>query len=297
MGVSRHVLTVSLLAALAMGSTGVNAANSAEPTASPGAAGVAAAGSALAANPAAEKADGGLSITLGLPYISPPHQPGAKVRTPEGPAQLLAARLGKERPINVVAVQTPAQAEGATGATTAEPSVDVLLVPRTAGNDGSGEERVIPIGYNAGYMAIMRTDTDIKRWDDLRGRTVCLSEESGLVGQLQARYGAIEKIYRAPADALLDLRIGGCDATVHDSTMLNALLEFPEWQKFSAQLPVQEIREWAFVLPKANPALEAALESRVQQWRESGVLQKITQQSARDIAFEVYMDQSVPDCH
>src|SRR5690606_12492344 len=103
---------------------------------------------------------------------------------------------------------------------------------------------VIPTGYRAGVMAIMRTDTDIRQWEDLRGRIVCLTEESGLVGALHERYGATEKVYRAPADALLDLRIGGCDATVHDSTMLQALLEFPEWEKFSARLPVQNMREW-----------------------------------------------------
>lgn len=229
-------------------------------------------------------------ITLGMMYVVPPHVPGAKVRTPEGMAPLLAERLGREIPLR----QVPASDTGA--------RPDVLLVPvhahGGAAEEGRAEEgRVIPTGYRAGIMAIMRTDTDIRRWEDLRGRTVCLAEGSGLTGQMQGRYGAVEKIFRAPADALLDLRIGGCDAAVHDSTMLEALLKLPEWQKFSARLPVQDERDLAFIVRKDDPVLVESLQSRVREWRDSGLLAKLTRQSANDIAFEVYLDQEVPDCH
>ena len=105
---------------------------------------------------------------------------------------------------------------------------------------------------------------------------------------MQARYGAIEKLHRAPADALLDLRIGGCDATVHDSTMLHALLSFPEWKKFSARLPVQQERELAFVVNEPDAEWVQDLRSTVRQWRDKKLLAKLTEQSAHDIAFEVY---------
>lgn len=231
-------------------------------------------------------AEAAAPITLGLTYVVPPHLPGAKVRTPEGMAPLLAERLGRELPLRQV--QAPGSA--------VEP--DVLLVPADAGGHNTAEEgRVIPTGYRAGIMAIMRTDTDIRRWEDLRGRTVCLAEGGGLRGSMEARYGAIEKIFRAPADALLDLRIGGCDAAVHDSTLLEALLKLPEWQKFSARLPVQDERDLVFIVRKDDAGLVRSLQSRVQEWRDSGLLAKLTRQSAADIAFEVYLDQEVPDCH
>src|SRR5690554_4850817 len=41
-------------------------------------------------------------IDLAVPYVPPPHVPGAKVRTPEGVAPLLVERLAKERPVNVL---------------------------------------------------------------------------------------------------------------------------------------------------------------------------------------------------
>ena len=233
-------------------------------------------------------------IDLALPYV-PPHIAGAKVRTPETLAPLLVDRLSKERPVNLLALATT-QADSS-GTAPLSTHADAFLIPLDVEQPQTDEAVVIPTGYRAGVMAIMRTDTDIERWEDLRGRIVCLTEESGLAGQLHERYGATEKLYRAPADALLELRIGGCDATVHDSTMLHALLEFPEWEKFSARLPVQDVREWAFVLPQADAALTELLQNRAREWQDSGLLAKLTQQSARDIAFEVYMDQEVPDCH
>ena len=238
-------------------------------------------------------------VTLGMSYVVPAHFPGSKVRTPEGLAPLLAERLDQHLAVQPVAVPEPAQA--VLGAASGQrPQLDALLLPLSheeREQAGQRAGRVIPTGYRAGIMAIMRTDTDIRRWEDLHGRTVCLAEGSGLAGQMQTRYGAIEKVFRAPADALLDLRIGGCDAAVHDSTMLEALLEFPEWKKFSARLPVQEERDLAFVVSENAAALAEVLQRQVKEWRDSDLLARLTQQAARDIAFEVYMDQEVPDCH
>ncbi|NYT24267.1 transporter substrate-binding domain-containing protein [Alcaligenaceae bacterium] len=247
---------------------------------------------AYAAGPGA--ANGGGPLKLGMGYVVPPHVPGSKVRTPEGLAPVLAERLGRQLPLQPVAVpRTGAFSQAGPGLQ----DVDALLLPLDGDEAGLARATVIPSGYRAGIMAIMRTDTDIRRWEDLRGRTVCLAEGSGLAGQMQADYGAIEKVFRAPADALLDLRIGGCDAAVHDSVMLEALLEFPEWKKFSARLPVQREKDLAFVLPDGDAALARTLHAQVRQWRDADLLAKLTRQSARDIAFEVYMDQEVPDCH
>ncbi|NLC36552.1 MAG: transporter substrate-binding domain-containing protein [Alcaligenaceae bacterium] len=266
--------------------------------------GLSLAGSALAASESAGAVTGGsppggpaaspAAVTLGMSYVVPPHVPGSKVRTPEGLAPLLAERLHKQLPVQAVAVpvakETAAQQDN-------KASADALLLPLDEDEAGQQAGQVIPTGYRAGIMAIMRTDTDIHSWDDLRGRTVCLAEGSTLAGQMETRYGAIEKVFQAPADALLDLRFGGCDAAVHDSTMLEALLQFPEWQKFSARLPIQQERDLAFIVPDRASALAEVLQEQVRQWQDNDILAKLTRQAAQDIAFEVYMDQEVPDCH
>lgn len=234
-------------------------------------------------------------VVLGMHYVAPPHVPGAKVRTPEGLAPVLAERLAKALPLRTRVVSPDAaltQKEKAEKA-----PADLYLLPLSAEDARRVKGHVIPTGYRAGIMAIMRTDTDIHAWEDLRDRTVCLAEGSGLAGQLAARHGAREIVTRAPADALLKLRIGECDASVHDSTLLEALLQFPEWQKFSARLPVLDERDLSFIVPDSSAAPTEVLQQHVQAWQEGGVLAQLTEQAARDIAFEVYMDQEVPDCH
>jgi polar amino acid transport system substrate-binding protein len=131
----------------------------------------------------------------------------------------------------------------------------------------------------------------------LKGRKVCVSEGGLYVGTLAAKYGAIEMVYRAPADALIAVRIGECDATVHDSAMLEELIKYPEWKKFSARLPVGQHSSLVFVVPSSNRKIATFLKQVTNEWMANGYLENLMKTSVRSIAFEVYLDQAVPDCH
>lgn len=155
----------------------------------------------------------------------------------------------------------------------------------------------MPTGYSASPMAIMRSDTDIKIWAHLKGRTVCLSEGSRYVGTMSARYGATEKIFKAPADSLLALRTGVCDAAVHDSGMLNELLKLPEWKKFSARLPSGNRVPLTFSVAADNENTITQLKQIAKKWAATHYFEQLAKTRARDIAFEVYLDQNIPDCH
>ena len=248
--------------------------------------------------PAAAQADSansaGAVLTVGVHYVAPPFVGGAKVRTPEQIETLLAGELARE--LN----RQPKYVElDAATVSLAPGSVDFAVVdlggntPRLA--DGSAT--IIATGQVTRSMAIMRTDTDIKSWRQLKGRTVCVSEDGRYAGRIADQYGAIERLYRAPADSLLALRTGECDAAVHDDTMLKALLRFPEWKKFSASLTMRETQTQYFVVPAANQALAETLKEVVARWDRQGYLEKLIAEMTRDIAFEVYLDQTVPDCH
>src|SRR5690606_7072121 len=155
--------------------------------------------------------------------------------------------------------------------------------------------RLTELDYSISPMAIMRTDTDIHEWSALAGRTVCLAADGRYVGEMAARYGAIEQVYPSTTDALLGVRIGSCDAMVHDQAFLEALLAFPEWRKFSARLEPYRHVELARVTAAHTPrsgAVRALLEVS-----SPKRLAALTADQAREIAFEVYLDQTVPDCH
>lgn len=233
-------------------------------------------------------------LIVGIGYVAPTYAAGAKFRTSETMDAALAADIGKRLQAAPSALRTdsanrlPSLAAGKADVVLAAiPEIDPLR--RLA--------LVVPTGYSAGPMAIMRSDTAIKTREQLKGRTVCLSEGGLYVGTIAARYGAIEKIFKAPADSLLALRTGGCDAAVHDDTMLEELLKLPEWKKFSARLPVGPRTSLVLAVPAGERDAAMFLQQVARDWHATGYLDDQMKKNVRNIAFEVYLDQSVPDCH
>jgi polar amino acid transport system substrate-binding protein len=248
------------------------------------------------AGPASANAGHEGKLVMGVEYVVPPHVPGARPRTPEGVemalAEDLASRLGAE--LQAVPVNPP---DGTLSFSLGVADLAMVALSDTPSSVNRSAAVVIPTGYVAGPMAIMRTDTDIKSWEQLEGRTVCLAEGGRSVGRMAARYGAVEKVFRAPADSLLALRVGECDAAVHDHPILEALIRLPEWKKFSARLPVGPQASLAFVVPEDNEKNVAAAKQAVQDWKADRHVPELVTKMARDIAFEVYLDQEGPDCH
>ncbi|MGV8899425.1 MAG: transporter substrate-binding domain-containing protein [Burkholderiaceae bacterium] len=234
------------------------------------------------------------SLTVGVRIIVPPYVAGAKFRTPESIDTLLAKDLAARRKVPLTTVHaTPANRLQLL----ASGKVDVVFAALANNDPLLRSAAVVPTGYTAAPLAIMRSDTDIKQPQQLKGRTVCLVEGGAYVGSMAARYGAIEKITRAPADSLLALRSGMCDAAVHDDTMLNALLKLPEWKKFSARLPVGSRTTLVLIAPDGNADTLGFLKKTVRAWSVNGYWTQIRKKWASDVAFEVYLDQNVPDCH
>lgn len=235
-----------------------------------------------------ERAKKRSKLIAGVEYVVPEYKGGMKFRTPETIDMALVQDLARRVHLPLASVRL---GNGASG------NADVMLKAIPESDISRATATIIPIGYSAGPMAIMRTDTDIKSWEQLKGRTVCLAEGGRYVGMLTAKYGAIEKVQKAPADSLLALRVGYCDAAVHDSTMLEELLNLPEWKKFSARLPAGPRSTLAFVIPAADRKSAEILKRVASDWSNAGYPEQLTKKAVQNIAFEVYLDQNVPDCH
>lgn len=233
------------------------------------------------------------ALNAGMQYVAPEYAAGRKFRTPEGIEHVLAQDLAQRLQVRAVAVQDDAS-KGADLLKARK--ADLLLAVMTANPSLRMATITVPTGYVAAPMAIMRTDTTIKRWEQLKGRSVCVPRGSRHAG-LAARYGATEQPYKAPADALLALRIGTCDATIHDAALLEELLKLPEWKKFSARLTPLAGAPLEIVLPASDDKAHAYFQQVAKAWQTGGYLQQQLRLMARNIAFEVYLDQEVPDCH
>jgi polar amino acid transport system substrate-binding protein len=233
-------------------------------------------------------------LIVGINYVVPAYVAGAKFRTPEGIDTALAEDIARRLQVSSKTVYAaPARRTQLLAAGKA----DVVLAAIPDADPLRRSVSIIPTGYSVAPMAIMRTDTDIKTWGQLKGRKVCVAEGGLYVGMIAARYGAIEKVFKAPADSLLAVRTGECDAAVHDSALLDELIKLPEWKKFSATLPVGPRISLAFVVSAADAKTEAFLNQVTNEWRATGYLDHLIKKTVRHIAFEVYLDQNAPDCH
>lgn len=227
------------------------------------------------------------SVVVGIPVVPAETAPGAKVRTPVRMEALAGAAVAGPAHLSPVSA-----ADAAVQLQTKALDAWIGVLPGDQALPSS--IRATPLRWSASPMAIMRTDTDIHGWKALRGRTVCLVRDGRYVGELAARFDAREQLYPSSTDALLALRTGQCDLTVQDEAFLRQLLKFPEWKKFSASLTPYRYANLVRLTPRdQSREKEAALRKAT----EPASLQALAEQQARDIAFEVYLDQDVPDCH
>jgi len=237
------------------------------------------------------------TLLVGVSHVTPPYVGGAKYRTPGSFDHALAEELARQLGVRLATIKVTAQNRLQA---LAQGQVDLLLLdlPDAEADAMRAGATLVPTAYQAGPKLIMRNDTDIKRLAQLKGRSICLAQGSVYIGAMAASYSAREKIYPAPADALLALRTGACDAAVHDDAVLNGLLVLPEWKKFSASLPLRAGQtRLTFAVRSVDSQLAAYLQQRNLAWGSSNYWPAQRKKWINDVAFEVYLDQNVPDCH
>ncbi|AXA70231.1 ABC transporter substrate-binding protein [Achromobacter insolitus] len=232
-------------------------------------------------------------LVVGVPYLAPPPAAGAKIRTPDGLDAAMSDRLGQSLGLPVRLRQvSPGEAASALAAG----QVDVVLA------DGVGPQpesvAAQPTGYGARPKAVIRSDTKLRRPADVRGRSVCMAEAATASKALAESWGAVVRTYRVPSDALVAVREGSCDVGLVDDAVWEPLVRFPEWKKFSSTLTADGARrERVWLLPAADSASSSWLGQEMRAWDRAGAWKAMTAKWARDVAFDVYLDQEVPDCH
>ena len=231
-------------------------------------------------------------LHVGLDSVPPPPAAGAKVRTLAEPSGHIARLLSARNQVALSVLGRP-------DAASESPLKPLDLILTYSGSLPTSAGGQIPVHVpvmKSRPQAIMRSDTGIRSWHDLADRSVCVPETDGHKGYA-VRYGAREKVYPATADALLGLRTGQCDAVVIESALAGALLTLPEWKKFSATLPPGQGRDLVAIIQTGRPDADELLRRQLLELASERSLHTLYAGLARDIAFEVYLDQVVQDCH
>ncbi|MEZ2410379.1 transporter substrate-binding domain-containing protein [Bosea sp. RCC_152_1] len=243
--------------------------------------------SVLGIAPAAQSAQ---ALRIGVPYLPPVSKSiEARLYTEESFELDLAREVGARlaRPVELVRL-----GEEETGAALASGRV-ALVLTRGATPAGTG----LSTGFSSGLAASMRSDTSIRRWEDLAGKTVCISEANEPARKLAEGYGAAVRAERAPARSLMRVRTGECDAAIHDEELLRRLFSRKEWQKFSATLPAAPATELRAVLPAAASPLNDELARAIATLGVPAEWKRREERWVANVAFEVYLEQEAPDCH
>ncbi len=243
-----------------------------------------------------ERADHALTapLTVGVTFLPPPDTPESRLYQEEGFELELAAELSHVLGVDVkpVLVAPEEQARAL-----AEGRVNALIIRIDRTDTLPDGAHVLPSGLSSGLSAVMRSDTGIRRWEDLKGRTVCVSQAHVQAQKLARKLGASVRTYRAPAPALIGARTGECDAALHDHASIAPLFQKREWQRFNATLPETTPVPLAVVVAQDKPALARQLRRALSQTQLAATWPQRQKRWAGTVAFEVYRDQVAGDCH
>lgn len=232
-------------------------------------------------------------LVVGVPFLAPPPAAGAKIRTPDGLDAAMTDRVGQSLGLPVRLVQLPQEQAAAA---LAAGQVDLVLTDGASAQPDAVATQAT--GYAARPKAVIRSDTSLRRPADVRGRSVCMAEAATASRALAESWGAVVRTYRVPSDALVAVREGSCDIGLVDDAVWEPLVRFPEWKKFSSTLAADGARrERVWLLPASDSASRNWLGQEMRAWDRAGAWKAMTAKWARDVAFDVYLDQEVPDCH
>lgn len=183
-------------------------------------------------------------------------------------ARALAKGLGVEA--ELVQVQTATRVQFLQAG-----KVDLLIASMELNPDRAETLGYAPTPfYRVGGIAAVRKGSGIARWEDLRGKPVCVSQGSSFAKPLASEYGAQVHGYKSSSDSLLALKGGNCVAAVHDSTLIYPLLRSnPEWAQYSAPIAGEVLPAPSVVWTRKGEAdTIAAVDKVVQDWHRTGWL-------------------------
>lgn len=158
-----------------------------------------------------------------------------------------------------------------------EGAVDVLIA--TMG-DTAERRRVAtvvePNYYASGVTLMVRPETRLRDWAELRGHTVCAVQGSYFNRPMSQRHLLTLLNFNTARDAKLALRDGRCIGYLFDNTAIWADLREPAWAGYHAPLAPAMAVPWAVALARheSGSVLERWLGDLLAEWHRNGFLQE-----------------------
>ena len=152
--------------------------------------------------------------------------------------------------------------------------VDILIANMQYTEERAKVMDYVPTPYDrAGGAAVVRKDSGLKDWADLKGKPVCISQGSNYAQPLAEEYGAIVKGLPSQPESLLALQGGNCVAAVHVGATVGLLLQdrADEWKDYAIPFPSELIPSDSVIwLRKGETDTQAALDGTVKKLHAFG---------------------------
>lgn len=153
--------------------------------------------------------------------------------------------------------------------------VDILIANMQWTQERSEILSFVPTPFEeVGGAAIARKDSGLAKWEDLRGKPVCVSQGSNFTKPLAEQYSAQIKAFRGQPESLLALKGGNCVAAVHVSPTLRELVTGnADWKDYAIVSPSDLIPSPSVIwVRKGEADTQAAIDRIVQNWHRTGWL-------------------------
>lgn len=191
-------------------------------------------------------------------------------------AKALAADLGVE--LETVTVTPPNRVQFLQ-----QGKVDILIANMQYTDERAKILDYVPTAYDrAGGAAVVRKDSGLKDWADLKGKPVCISQGSNYAQPLAEAYGAIVKALPSQPESLLALQGGNCVAAVHVGATVGLLLvdRADEWKDYAIPFPTELVPSDSVIwLRKDESDAKAALDAAVKKLHKSGKLLEMAKEN------------------
>jgi polar amino acid transport system substrate-binding protein len=154
--------------------------------------------------------------------------------------------------------------------------VDILIANMQYTDERAKILDYVPTPYDrSGGAAVVRKDSGLKDWSDLKGKPVCVSQGSNFTQPLIEQYGAVVKALPSQPESLLALQGGNCVAAVHVGATVGLLMQdrADEWKDYAIPFPTELVPSDSVIwLRKGEKDTQTALDNAVKTLHADGKL-------------------------
>jgi polar amino acid transport system substrate-binding protein len=127
-----------------------------------------------------------------------------------------------------------------------------------------------PLYYSDACNILLRKNSPIKSWDDLKGKKLCGTTGAFYNKDIAQQYGPEIASFDGSEKPLLALKNGDCIGYLYDQTFIAGKLTDDDWKGYQMTLPGIMETPWAIAVKLGEASLQKVLEDLHKDWVKSG---------------------------